>query len=318
MNHGLTKLLKQFFPASINWMKVALVAGILAVLYYAYCVQLVEKGVHTLLWLREHWRHISNYSHGPLIPLIAAGLVVWKWPVLRRQPVSPSRSGLWVLVGAMAVYYVSVKAMQPRVVVASFVLVLYGLTLAMAGKDVFRVLFFPITFLFLMVPLDFLDSLVGFPLRTFVAQAATGLLNWLGIQTVRIGTAIHSSVFRFDVADPCSGIRSLMALLTVTAAYAYVTQRQQWKRWVLFLSAMPLAVIGNMVRVTSIALVAQVYGQDLASSVYHDWSGFIVYAAALSAMVLFGMLLNVPYQQIWQQWTRPLQAPVAEVKGDQL
>ena len=168
-----------------------------------------------------------------------------------------------------------------------------------------RVLFFPITFLFFMVPLNFLDQMVGFPLRTFVAISSATVLNWLGIKTVCIGTGIYSSVFRFDVADPCSGIRSLMALLTVTAAYAYVTQKSQWKRWVLFLSAMPLAVLGNMARVTSIALVAQVYGQELASKAYHDWSGYIVFGVALGAMVLFGMLLNLPYRQIWQRWMRP-------------
>jgi exosortase len=166
-----------------------------------------------------------------------------------------------------------------------------------------------------MVPLNFLDNLIGFPLRMFVAQAATAVLNALGIETGLRGTAIISKVFQFDVADPCSGIRSLMALLTVTAAYAYVTQPSQWKRWTLFLSAIPLAVIGNLVRVTSIALVAQVYGQELASNVYHEWSGFIVYAAALSAMVVFGLLLNLPYQKMWRRWTRPLQAPSAASQG---
>jgi exosortase len=212
----------------------------------------------------------------------------------------------------MIFYYVGVKGVQERTVVFSFVTLLYGLVLCLLGKEFFRVLFFPITFLLLMIPLNFLDEVVGFPLRQFVAGATVSLLNWFGIEAYRMGngTGIYSSVFRFDVADPCSGIRSLMALTTVTAFYGYVTQRAQWKRWVLFLSAMPLAVLGNLSRVLSIALVAEVYGQDLATKVYHDWSGFILFPVALTAMVIIGVLLNFPYRRVVQNWLKPL--PAAE------
>ena len=146
---------------------------------------------------------------------------------------------------AVGFYYLGVKADQPRIVVFSFVLLLYGLALALGGRQIFRHLFFPISFLFLMIPLNFLDEVVGFPLRQMVASLSTVLLNWLGIETVTVGTAIYSRVFHFDVADPCSGIRSLMALTTVTAAYAYVTQRVQWKRWVLFLVCYALGGVGK-------------------------------------------------------------------------
>ena len=142
-----------------------------------------------------------------------------------------------------------------------------------------------------------------------VAKAATLTLNWLGIEAVQRGSGILSAVFQFDVADPCSGIRSLMALGTVTAAYAYVTQHVQWKRWVLFASAVPLAVLGNLARVVSIALVAQVYGQDLASNVYHEWSGFIVFPVALAAMVILGLLLNLDYRRVLEKWMHPPEPP---------
>lgn len=274
--------------------------------HYAYFVQIIDQ-YHdtTYTWLVGHWSHVSNYSHGPLIPLIALGLVWWKHHELMAAPVKQMPRGACLVALAMLVYYLGVKGGQERVIVISFILLLYGLVLTFSGREVFRVLFFPISFLWLMIPLNFLDQAVGFPLRMLVAEASTALLNWLGIETVRTGTAIYSSVFRFDVADPCSGIRSLMALSTVTAAYAYVTQREQWKRWVLFLSAMPLAVLGNMARVTSIALVAHVYGQELAAKTYHEYSGYIVFGVALSAMVVFGLLLNFPYHRVWENWMKP-------------
>jgi len=174
-----------------------------------------------------------------------------------------------------------------------------------AHSKVRNLVFFPICFLLLMVPLNFLEDKIGFPLRMFVAKNATVTLNLIGVQARQRGSGIISPFFRFDVADPCSGIRSLMALTTVTAAYGYVTQHAQWKRWVLFLSAMPLAVLGNMARVTSIALVAQAYGQELATKTYHEYSGYIVFGVALSTMVIIGFLLNFPYRRIFQNWLNP-------------
>jgi exosortase/archaeosortase family protein len=98
-----------------------------------------------------------------------------------------------------------------------------------------------------------------------------------------------------------------MALTTVTAAFGYVTQHVQWKRWLLFLSAMPLAVLGNLIRVLSIALVAQVYGQQVAAKAYHDYSGYIVFGVALSAMVIIGLLLNFNYRRVWEGWMKPIE-----------
>ncbi|MGD0652376.1 MAG: exosortase/archaeosortase family protein [Verrucomicrobiia bacterium] len=295
------------FPAlALDGLKLALGMAIVGFVYYGYWVQPIGT-VPCYYWLRAHWRNVSNYSHGPLIPLIALGLVWWKRTELRSSKIEPVTWGAVVVALAMFLYFLGVKGSQAHTVVASFVVLLYGLTLALAGRNVFRVLFFPITFLFLMIPLNFLDEMVGFPLRMFVAQASTALLNWLGIETVRVGTGIYSRVFRFDVADPCSGIRSLMALTTVTAAYAYVTQKSQWKRWVLFLSSMPLAVLGNMARVVSIALVAEVYGQEVAGNIYHGWSGFILFPVALAAMVILGLLLNFPYRRLWESWMKPIE-----------
>jgi len=312
MSNGTSTAVVKFPSSSIDWVKVVLGAMLVGLVWYAYFGQIVEAHQEARLscyrWLISHWNHISNYSHGPLIPLIAVGLVWWKWQDIVAAKLEPVSWGPAVVAVAMGIYYVGVKSVQPRIVVFSLVPLLYGLALALGGRELFRQLFFPITFLLLMIPLNFLDVYVAFPLRVYVAQASTAILNWIGIPAYRLGpqgTAIYSNVFHFDVADPCSGIRSLMALTTVTAAYAYVTQHVQWKRWVLFLSAMPLAVLGNMARVTSVALVAQVFGQPAATK-YHDYgSGYVIFGVALSAMVIIGLLLNFPYRRIFQNWLKP-------------
>lgn len=306
-------VLRPAFTGS-DWVRIGLGAAIVGLVYYAYFVQLVGIQMSTCRWLIQHWAHVSNYSHGPLIPLIAVGIAWMKRDEVKAASLVPVSWGAVVVAGAMLFYFVGIKAVEPRTVVFSFVVLLYGLTLALGGRELFRQLFFPITFLLLMIPLNFLDEKIGFPLRMFVASAATFVLNLLGVDAIQRGSGISIvartsteilPLFSFDVADPCSGIRSLMALTTVTAAYGYVTQHVQWKRWVLFLSAMPLAVLGNMARVASIALVAKVYGKDLATKTYHDYSGYIVFGVALSAMVIIGLLLNFPYRDIFENWFKP-------------
>jgi exosortase len=301
--------------SEVNWVKVALGVAILGLVWYAYFVQVAEQSfgyrASSYRWLVGHWSNVSDYSHGPLIPLIALGIVWWKRQELFGARIEPVRWGVGVVAAAMAIYYLGIKAMQPRVAVFSFIVLLYGLILALAGRAVSRVLLFPVAFLLLMIPLNFLEERVGVPLRHLMTGASAGVLNFLGVETIRVGTALYSptGLFQLDVAAPCSGIRSLMALTTVTAAYGYVTQRSQWKRWVLFLSAMPLAVLGNMARVSSIAIVAHVYGQKIATKEYHDAAGFIVYAVALTAMLVIGVLLNLPYRRIWESWMRPVSKP---------
>jgi len=295
-----------------GWTRVALGVVIAGLIYYAYWVQIVETGTGYAAtcyqWLISHWHNVSNYSHGPLIPLIAVALVGVRWRELLSAPLQPRLGGVWLIVAAMLAYYLGVLAVQPRAVVFSFVILLYGLVQTLAGRAVHRYLFFPITFLLLMIPLNFLDNALGFPLQIFMAKVSTEVLNWVGIETFRIGTSIRSAVFDFDVANPCSGIRSLMALTTVTAAFAYVTQREQWKRWAMFMCSIPLAVLGNMCRVVGIALVGQVYGPGPAMKA-HDYSGFIVFGVALIAMVAIGFLLNLHYREFFAKWLQPLPLP---------
>jgi exosortase len=144
-----------------------------------------------------------------------------------------------------------------------------------------------------------------------MAICSAAVLNAIGIVTQRIGTGIYSEMFQFHVDKPCSGIQSLMALTTVTAFYAYVTQRSQWKRWALFLTAIPLAVLGNMVRVILVAVVAQLYGQKLAMELHDSVAGYIVFAVALALMVGCGWLLDRPYRRLWRHWTQPVEPRTA-------
>ncbi|MCK5850972.1 MAG: exosortase/archaeosortase family protein, partial [Kiritimatiellae bacterium] len=176
----------------------------------------------------------------------------------------------------------------------AFVGLLWSIPYAFLGKKVARILVFPCAYLLFCIPLTFLDTLT-FPLRLIAASTATGIVNGIGIGAVRYGTAILSvppGSFQLDVADPCSGLRSFLAMVSLTAAYAYFSQKSFVGKWVLFLCSPLIAIASNIVRIVAIAVVAFAVGQETATGFYHDYSPYIVFASAVLFMTGLGSLLN--------------------------
>jgi exosortase len=257
-------------------------------------------------WLLKHWSRGGEYAHGYVVPLIAAGLFVWRARGADApKEMNTARAGLWVILAAALVYWAGVRAANPRIVALSLVVLLFGLILYLAGWPWARRLWFPCVFLLFMIPLNFLEQYVAIPLRFFVAEVSTKLLLLCGLDVQLNGTGIHSLSGRFaplDVANPCSGIRSLVALMALTALYGYLVMDRAWKKWAIFLSSIPLAIIGNLVRTTVVALVAQGFGSELAETIAHDYSGYIVFSLAIICMIALGVALNLHYRDLVHRW----------------
>ncbi|MBM3859310.1 MAG: exosortase/archaeosortase family protein [Verrucomicrobia bacterium] len=295
---------------SSDWRRLTLIGVVLALMFYAYgvsktCVVGITP-TSALGWLFTYWGRGGEYAHGYVVPIIAAGLFVWLWRrQLAGEALNSAASGLAVIVVAAVVYWVGVRGANPRLVASSLVVLIFGLILYAGGWRWARVLWFPCAFLVFMIPLNFLEPYVSFPLRIFVAHISTGVLQLMGLDVYQNGTGILSRAGRFaplDVADPCSGIRSLVALMALTSLYGYVTMDRGWKKWVLFGSSIPLAVLGNVARITTVALVAQGFGSDWAMKIYHDYSGYIVFSLAILSMVVLGVMLNLQYRDILHRW----------------
>ena len=146
----------------------------------------------------------------------------------------------------------------------------------------------------------------------FATTVSTATLNFFGMDVYQVGTSIISRLGRFQplgVEDPCSGIRSMVALMALTSLYGYVTMDRVWKKWLLFFSSIPLAVLGNLARITTIAFVAQGFGQELAMRIYHDYTGYIFFSLAILCMIGLGASLNVHYRELIYRWTQE-QVPV--------
>jgi exosortase len=271
-------------------------------------------GRSVFAWTVIRWSESGeDYSHAWLVPWVSLGLL---W--FRRHEIMDARKksdvrGLWVVIFALLLHWLGAKAQQSRISLAGFILLLWGVPFYLWGWEVARYLIFPCAYLVFAIPLTFLDSMT-FPLRLVVAKSATFLLNGLGVPANRSGSAIYSLAaggFNFDVADPCSGLRSLLAMTALMAVYAYLTQRTLLRKWLLFLCSVPIAVLGNIVRILTIALVAQAFGQEIATGLYHDYSGYVFFAAAISLMVGVGSLLSIDFRKWKEQWKQRLLSPIS-------
>jgi len=235
-----------------------------------------------LYWMVLHWISVSDdYGHAFLIvPL--AGYFAWERRArLRRTPIEPSWWGAVALAAGsltLAVGRLGTELMNMRV---SFVLGFIGLVLLLLGRQVFRVLAFPLLFLFLMVPLpQSLVNVVAFPLQLVAADLAMTFLDLLHIPALREGNIIHLARADLFVAEACSGLRSLMALITLGVVFAYFFRRTLGERIVIVLSAIPVAIVVNAFRVGLTGILTHSFGEQMATGVIHETQGFFTFGIA--------------------------------------
>jgi len=244
-----------------------------------------------------HWKEQPDYSHGFLVAPLAVYFAWERRATLRRTPVEPSWWGLLPLAlgtTALAVGRLGVELMAMR---TAFVLTVIGLVLLLLGRRVFRVLAFPLFFLFLMVPLpQSLVNVIAFPLQLIAADFAVDSLHWLGIPALREGNIIHLANSQpLFVAEACSGLRSLMALGTLAVVFAYFFRKSPWQRIVIVLSAIPIAIAVNAFRVGLTGYLTHSFGARAAEGVIHQTEGFFTFGLALALLLIEASLL----QLIW-------------------
>ena len=248
-----------------------------------------------LLWMAFVFREPrEDMGHGWIVPLFSVALLWHRRRELAASVGAPSWRGLACVALGLFLFWVGLRGDQVRISQIGMFWTLWSLSYAICGGAFARLTLFPAVFLLFTVPLSFLD-IFTVKLRFLTSSLAAGLLNGVGIPVVRTGTGLHCLAgegFNLDVADPCSGLRSIFALSALTAAYAYVTQKTLLKKWILFLCAVPVAVLGNLARIFSIAVVAKFCGQEVATGFYHDYSGYVVFLVGILAVMQIGAWLQ--------------------------
>lgn len=239
---------------------------------------------------------IEDMSHGWVVPIVSLYALWTQRKAIRAAAGDPCwRGAMWVAL-FLAVAWFGGRGGQSRLEQVSFIGLCWAVPYAFWGRGVARLLRFPVAYLVFTIPVSSFIDFFTIHLRILSSTLATGLLNGVGVAVERSGTALFSRVpgaeFNVDVADPCSGIRSLFAMMALTAAYAFFTQKTVVRKWALFLCSLPIAMIGNMIRIMSICLVATWFGQEAATGYYHDYSGYVIFLVGVLLMIQTGELIQ--------------------------
>ncbi len=245
--------------------------------------------VPALLWMWDRWfARDSYYSHGILIPFVCGYLIWQKKEELKQAKIESSPLGIWLIAGGLGVYLFSSLFRINFSAAFSIMPVLYGLILYGCGKEVFKKVFFPVTFLIFMLPLPSAAiTEISFRMKLFAATIAQWSLNSMGLPAVQEGSIIKMRHAYVIVDDVCSGLRSLISLMALGTIFAYWMKTSLVKRVILFLSTVPIAIITNVCRIIFLSFVSEIWGSQYATGFIHDLSGFMVFALAF--ILLFGM-----------------------------
>ncbi len=251
------------------------------------------------LWLRSRWT--DDYSYCMVLPLASLAAV---WMRRREIAAAPRRAdgrGTFVVAAALLLHWAGVLAQQPRVSAVGFIVLLWGLFFLIYGYGLARWLLFPCGYLFLAIPLNFIDSMTA-PLRMFATAVSAGLLNGFGLHVTRVGSGLFSAAdnsFAFTVAPECSGLRSLLAMTALMGFYAWYSQKTLAKKWILFLCGVPVAILANVCRIILVVVAAALFGQETAMGLWHDYSGYPIFLIGIVSMLALDRLLNLDYRTAW-------------------
>lgn len=238
--------------------------------------------------LFEQWSKDPNYSHGFFVPVIAGWFAYRQWGAIRRTVVDPSLTGIAVMFGAMVLLVLGFLSTEYLTMRVSLVAMLAGLILYLFGRSAFREMRLPVLYLLLMIPLPYiLYDAAAFPLKLIVANASVNMLKLLGFSVVREGNIILFPSLILEVADACSGLRSLMTLVTLAVTCSFLMLRTPLMRVLLVVASVPIAVVTNMLRVIVTGILAETISPELAEGVFHEMAGLGVF---IMALLLTGVL----------------------------
>ena len=237
--------------------------------------------------LSYQWWHDPNFSHGFFVPAFAL-FVLWeqrsRLAVIPRQP---SWSGLAILVLALLLLLVGVLGAELFLSRVSLLLVISGLVILFLGWPHQRAILFPWAFLLLMIPIpSIIFNQITFPLQLLASKVAAQVLPWMGVPVFREGNVIQLPAMALEVAEACSGIRSLLSLTTLAIIYGYVAERRTSVRVALALASIPIAVAANSLRIVGTGLLVQYWDPDKAEGFFHSFSGWLIFVVSLAMLFL--------------------------------
>jgi exosortase len=235
--------------------------------------------------LVRNWGTDSDYGHGFLVPVFS-GYVLWRererW---MRSEIKPRNFGLLVMIAAVVILMGGSLGAEVFTSRISLVILLGGMILFTTGWKLLRAVSFPLGFLILMIPIPvIIYNQITFPLQLLASRFATFWLELFQVPVLREGNVLILPHYSLEVVEACSGIRSLMTLVTLAIAYGYLVERRRWVRYALVLLMVPIAILSNAIRVMGTGVLTYRFGPAAAGGFFHEFSGWIIFVAALALM----------------------------------
>lgn len=267
--------------AGVQWTTLAVAIAALLAVYAPVLAGMVAE-----------WAAIPSLSHGFAVPLISLYLLWRRRDLIGAAALGSSRTGLALLTAALAILVAGSVGGETFLSRVSLPLALLGVTLFLVGPRVTRHVWPAIAYLVFMVPLPYLTlKAVMDPSRLFEAATTARALRWLGVPVVQQGVMLHLPRLTLEIAEDCSSVRTVAALVALGVAYAQIGPRPTWVRVALTLSAAPLGLASNIVRLVLTGLGAHHLGPVALDSVFHQFSGTTVFLATVVLLVALDRLL---------------------------
>lgn len=236
------------------------------------------------LW--DTWTTNDTYSHGPLVPLVSAAALWARRSALRAASAAPDARGAWLVAAGCALHVLGVRADVFALQGWSLLPVLFGLVLAWFGPAAARAAAFPIAYLgFMLTFPPLVVNQLSFALKELAVALSTRAAEALGAVLQRDGMTLYLATGELRIEHPCSGLRSLLALLATGALLGWITPGGRARRLLLAGLSVPAAILANAVRLTAVVLVAHYGSVKQAAGAFHDASGYAVYLLALGLLL---------------------------------
>ena len=242
------------------------------------------------LSLAGQWWHDPNYTHGFFVPVFALFLLWERRDKLAALRSKPAWSGLVILLFALLALVLNTINSGFFLYRISFLLFIAGLVVFLVGWKHLAAVSFPLSFLVLMIPSSSVLGQITLPLQILASKAASFLLMLVGVPAVREGNIILLPTARLEVAEACSGIRSLFSLITLTVIYGYLAEAKIGMRVLLVLVAVPISILANALRIAVTGVVVENWGIESAQGTPHMLAGWLIFAGSLALVFLFHRL----------------------------
>lgn len=262
-------------------------AALICLLVFAVYYQVLGK-------LVMDWWTFPDFSHGFLVPFFSTFLIWEKREDLFGVTLAPVWGGIGLVVFGLIVLFLGVYGSELFLSRVSLIILLFGFTLTFGGWQLLRELRFALLVLLLAIPLPaILYNQITFPLQILASKLASDLLPWFGVPVLREGNIIELPLMKLEVAEACSGIRSLMSLFTLAVFYGYFMEKSNKRRVVIVLASIPIAIAANAVRILGTGLCVQYWDPDKALGFFHEFSGWVIFLVSLTCLYLLHRAISL-------------------------